>query len=149
MGKHPSVCKLLRGISRQRPPTSKYILFWDVERVLNKFRIMQDNKDLPLKELSFKTITLLRLIAPKRGSELTKLDLEKVGKSDTTYTFQLTKPVKHFKQGKRNETLNSKAMNQTENSAPKTPWTSTLRRLSERNRAPQNYSLALLAETLP
>jgi len=54
-----------------------YIFIWDVEKVLNKFRIMQDNKNFPLKELSFEIITLLRLIAPKRGLELTELNLEK------------------------------------------------------------------------
>jgi len=80
---------------------------------------MQDNKDLPLKELSFKTITLLGLIAPKRGSELTELDLEKVGKSDTTYTFQLTKLVKHFKQGKRNEPIEFRSYEPNRKLCPK------------------------------
>lgn len=48
----------------------KYINIWDVDKVLEQFKQMPENDGLNLKELSFKTITLLGLTAPKRGSEL-------------------------------------------------------------------------------
>jgi len=102
IGKHPKVCNLLRGISRERPPIPRYVFIWDVQSVLDKFNGMPDNENLSLKDHSLKIITLLGLTAPNRGSELTKLDTKLMGKSDTTYMFQLTKPVKHFKQGKKN-----------------------------------------------
>jgi len=32
VGKHPSVCKLLRGIARERPIIPKYSFMWDIEK---------------------------------------------------------------------------------------------------------------------
>ena len=70
VGQHPSVTSLMKGISREKPPMPKYINIWDVDKVLEQFKQMPENDGLNLKELSFKTITLLGLTAPKRGSEL-------------------------------------------------------------------------------
>ena len=105
IGQHPKISTLMRGIAREKPPVPKYTHIWDIDKVLNHFRSMPNNEDLNLKALSLKTITLLGLIAPKRGAELTELDTELMGKSDSTFAFYLIKPAKHFKPGKKNNTL--------------------------------------------
>jgi len=66
---------------------------------------MKGNTELPLSDLSFKIVTLLGIINPKRGAELTDLDLNHMGKSETTYVFHLVQPTKHFKQGKANDPI--------------------------------------------
>jgi len=105
IGKHPSVSKLLRGISRKRPQIPKYTFIWDIETVLQKMNSMPENEELPLSNLSFKVVALLGITNPKRGSELSKLYLNFMGKSDSTYAFHLTEPTKHFKQGKSNDPI--------------------------------------------
>ena len=66
---------------------------------------MLDNELLNLKDLSLKTITLLGLASPNRGSELTELGLEFMSKTESTFIFHLIGPVKHSKQGKRNKPI--------------------------------------------
>jgi len=105
VGQHPLVTSLLKGVSRQRPPMPKYTEIWDIDTVLNGMKELPGNEHLQLKQLTFKTITLLGILAPNRGSELTDLDINLMGKSETTFIFHLSTPPKHFKQGKKNEPI--------------------------------------------
>ncbi|XP_056378979.1 integrase/recombinase xerD homolog [Hyla sarda] len=75
IGKHPLVCKLLKGIRFRRPPTPKYYSTWDVNLLLDLFQSWEDNDSLSLKLLSFKLTTLLCLISIKRISDVKALDI--------------------------------------------------------------------------
>ena len=55
VGKHPSICRLLKGVSRERPPVPKYTFIWDIEKVLSKMKDMPPNNELTLTDISFKT----------------------------------------------------------------------------------------------
>ena len=66
---------------------------------------MPENEELTLQHLSFKIVTLLGITNPKRGAELSSLDLNHMGKTETTYIFHLTEPTKHFKQGRTSEPI--------------------------------------------
>ena len=79
---------------------------------------MNDNEGLSLKELSLNIVALLGLTAPKRGSELTELDLSFMGKTETTYLFHLTKPTKNFKPGKKIEPIEFKKFDQERRICP-------------------------------
>ena len=92
----------MKGVSRERPPLPKYVHIWDVEKVLNFINNFPKHEDLSLKDLTFKTITLLGLTSPKRGTELTMMDTSFMGKSESTYLFHLPHLLKHSKQGKKN-----------------------------------------------
>ena len=105
VGQHPKIKSLMKGVARQKPPKPKYTNIWDVDQVLKKFKEMGDNNTLTLKDLSIKTITLLGLVQPNRGSELTDLDLKFMGKTETTLLFHLHNPTKTFKQGKNNNKI--------------------------------------------
>ena len=50
VGEHPDICKLVKGISRERPPLPKYVHIWDVEKVLNFINNMPKNEELSLKD---------------------------------------------------------------------------------------------------
>ena len=104
-GQHPTVCKLLKGISRARPSQPRYTFIWDVEVVLKKMRELPANSKLPLSTLSFKLVTLLGLLSPSRGSELIYFDINSMGTTPTQYEFFLEGTVKHSKQGMTNPSI--------------------------------------------
>ena len=53
----------------------RYQQTWDVDKVLNHLSSLGDNKNLSLKQLSQKTLTLMALASAGRVSELQTLDL--------------------------------------------------------------------------
>ena len=61
-GKLPAVTKFVKGVANLRPPLPKYTKVWHVSMVLNKFRSMEDNDVLSLKDLTLKLTTLLCLV---------------------------------------------------------------------------------------
>ena len=73
VGSHPLVSALMKGVSNERPTQPKYRYIWDVERVLVTCRNLPENKDLSLKQLSYKVVTLLGLCNINRGAELHSL----------------------------------------------------------------------------
>ena len=77
IGKHPLVCRLLRGIRFQRPPRPRYQATWDVSKVLDMFARWEDNSDLPLRLLSIKLTVLLCLVSIKRVSDVKALDISR------------------------------------------------------------------------
>ena len=62
-GKHPGVKRFMKGIFELRPTFPKYHIIWDVKKVFNYFRNLQEISDLTLKELSFKLAMLLPLVS--------------------------------------------------------------------------------------
>ena len=75
IGSHPLVSQLLKGMFNLRPPQPRYSHTWNVAQVLTYTKSIGVNKDLNLKMLSFKLVTLLGLTAPDRSSDLAKRDL--------------------------------------------------------------------------
>ncbi|XP_062591128.1 uncharacterized protein LOC134252662 [Saccostrea cucullata] len=74
IGQHSMVKLLMRGILRGNPPLPRYKETWDVDKVLNYFISLPSNEELSLKLLSKKLAMLLAIAAPKRVSEIARLD---------------------------------------------------------------------------
>ena len=87
----------MSGVSNLRPPQPKYSFTWDVEVVLNLFKSWPEN--LEPKRQTFKTVTLLGLIAIPRGAELHLLDLNYLEKFHNFYRFKVVGLVKNRKKG--------------------------------------------------
>jgi hypothetical protein len=102
VGKHPRVCELLAGISKERPPKAKYGETWDVTKVIDTFRSKGPNEDLSLKEISLKLVMLISLTSLNRGMETHRLTLEGMNISSDKVVFEIGGIVKHSKQGKPN-----------------------------------------------
>ena len=64
----------MKGILRGNPPLPRYQETWDVDVVLKYFDSLPNNRDLSLKLLSKKLAMLLAIAAPKRVSEIARLD---------------------------------------------------------------------------
>lgn len=62
VGKHPLVCRLLKGVFNLRPPLTRYDHMWDVTKVTSYIRGLGDNEHLSLKFLTQKLATLLALV---------------------------------------------------------------------------------------
>ena len=90
IGQHPLVIRLLKGISNERPPKSRYTTTWDVSKVTSYLSSLGDNKTLSLKQLSKKLVMLLALILPERSSVLADLDTRYLKKRPDGFTFLLT-----------------------------------------------------------
>ena len=75
IGRHPLVCRILKGVFQLRPPKAKYTAFWSVEQILNHLASWGDNQSLPLQKLTWKLAMLLALCSASRTSDLTKLSV--------------------------------------------------------------------------
>ena len=75
IGRHPLVCRILKGAFQLRPPKAKYTTFWSVEQVLSHLASWGDNQSLPLQKLTLKLAMLLALCSASRTSDLTKLSI--------------------------------------------------------------------------
>lgn len=77
IGSHLDVCRFMKGIWRNRPQLPKYNNTWDVTIVLNYLENLDVSK---LKNLAFKTVTLLALCSAQRAQTLSKVKLSNIKK---------------------------------------------------------------------
>ena len=73
VGKHPLVCRLLKGVFNERPPLQKLCPTWSVFKVMDLLKGWSPSSDLDLKCLTLKTVMLLALASAKRCSSLALL----------------------------------------------------------------------------
>ena len=99
VGKIPLVCALLDGYAREHPPTPKYVLTWDVNILLRKFRLLEGNSKLDLNVLSFKVVTLLSITTAARGQAIHDFCLSRATWEDDRVVFLLSKPMKNYVKG--------------------------------------------------
>lgn len=101
IGKHPLVCRFMKGIFESKPPTNKYYGIWDVQTVLRCLKAYSPNKVLSLKELSLKLAMLLALVSIQRKQTLLQLKVSKncLKKSKDEFVFVLEGHVKQSRPG--------------------------------------------------
>ncbi len=71
----PIIKKLMKGFFKKRPPQRKKFTPWDVQKVLKKLASMGSPKDLNLKQLSWKTATLVALATGKRVADMSLMSM--------------------------------------------------------------------------
>jgi hypothetical protein len=59
VGKHPIVCRFLKGAFERKPPANEHYAIWDVQAVLAYLKKFTPNSGLSLKKLSHKLTMLL------------------------------------------------------------------------------------------
>jgi len=82
VGKHPLVVRILKGISKQRPPQPRYESVWDANIVLKLLKSWGSNSDLDIKRLSLKLVGLLALTSAQRVQTLCKLKVSNIQGTD-------------------------------------------------------------------
>ncbi|KAK3101403.1 hypothetical protein FSP39_003322 [Pinctada imbricata] len=89
VGNLPVVRQLMKGILIKTPPLPKHTYSWDISKVLNYIKELPENESLSLNTLSEKLAILLSLAAPKRVSEISRLDRKCMIKRSNSVIFTL------------------------------------------------------------
>ena len=100
MGKHPLICRLLKGIYNSRPPQPKFSTTWDVGKVLDYIRSLGPIGSLNLRQLTHKLAMLLALVNTSRASELHALNIRYISRKDNGVSFALVEHTKTAGPGK-------------------------------------------------
>ena len=77
-GKQPIVKRFMRGIFKLRPSLPRYLFTYDVNTVLKYLKSLGDPENIPLKILSYRTVTLLCLLSGQRDQALSSLDVRNI-----------------------------------------------------------------------
>ena len=99
VGKHQLVHWLLRSVYATNPPKPKYSRFWDVNKVFETLKDWPGNKNLGLRDLTFKVVILLLLVTGHRGQTIVALSLEGLEVHKKEMVFRLDKLLKSNRLG--------------------------------------------------
>ena len=101
IGKHPLVCRYIKGVFQEKPPTPKFSEIWPVDQVLQAFEQANPFEELHLRDLTFKLTMLVALLTGQRCQTLSYLDIfdKHLKKFPTYFSFALTGHVKQNRPG--------------------------------------------------
>ena len=100
-GQHELVCQVLNGCFNARPPQPRYVVVWDVDKVLNHICTLGCDINLSVKQLTLKLSMLLALASAGRSSDLRALDLRFMTVKEGSIVFELGRLTKSRKKGQR------------------------------------------------
>ena len=75
VGQHELICKVVGACFNANPPQPRYVVTWDVDKVLDYIHMLGDNSTLSNKCLTLKLSMLLALSSAGRCSDLRALDV--------------------------------------------------------------------------
>ena len=78
IGEHPLVVRLMRGCYHQNPPQPRYSEIWDPEKVSSFIGSLGENRNLTLKVLTSKLVTLIALATWMRVVEVTAISFQSI-----------------------------------------------------------------------
>ena len=95
ISEHPLIRRFIKGVFNIKPPEPRYTYSWDVNVVLEYFNNLCENEALDYKQLSYKLVTLLMLLAGTRVNSLTAFSCNKMSLNSYKCTFIPCKVLKH------------------------------------------------------
>lgn len=105
VGKHALVIRYMKGVFNLRPPESKYVMTWDVNKVLDYLRSLSPVKYITLKELTLKLTMLISLTNASRVQSIHLMDLNFVQKVKGNFVFILNDLIKQSRPGYKEPTV--------------------------------------------
>ncbi len=101
IGKHPLVCRYLKGIFNKLKPVPKFHNIWSVDTVLEYLTLAWPLDKLNRKELTLKLVMLIVLTTGQRCQTLTYMDISEkyMTKNDQCFSFALTEHIKQDRPG--------------------------------------------------
>lgn len=99
IGQHPMVVRLLKGVFQERPALPRNLVTWDPSVVLDYLKTMDEAKDLPLKDLSLKLVTLIALTTGQRAQTIHMLNLTNRRIVNDTHYFSIGQKLKQTRPG--------------------------------------------------
>ena len=76
LGHNPLVARCFKSFYRIRPEFPRYMVTWDVGKVLRFLAAWHPPEDLTLKQLTLKTVTLIALTASDRAQTIHSMDID-------------------------------------------------------------------------
>lgn len=112
IGEHPLVVRLMRGCYHQNPPQPRYSEIWDPEKVSSFIGSLGENRNLTLKVLTSKLVTLIALATWMRVAEVTAISFQSIIFTQKGVKFSLDRlrktqrcgPLKSFEMESRPDT---------------------------------------------
>ena len=99
VGQHDLVCRVLNACFNARPPQPRYVVTWDVDKVLSYIHSLRENSTLSDKCLTLKLSMLLALASAGRSSDLRALDIRYMTITDHSISFELGVLTKSRRKG--------------------------------------------------
>lgn len=99
VGQHELICKVVGACFNANPPQPRYVVTWDVDKVLDYIHMLGDNSTLSNKCLTLKLSMLLALSSAGRCSDLRALDVRYMSIKDSSIVFELAQLTKSRKKG--------------------------------------------------
>jgi len=109
VGKLPLIHKFMKDIFKLKPSVPRYKLIWDVNIVLDYLKNWFPLKELCLKMLTSKLVTLIALVTAQRVQTIHLLDINKMYVSENSYDFVIADNVKQSRIGCSNPIISLKA----------------------------------------
>ena len=78
LGEHPMICRFMKGVFGLRPSLPKYSNIWDVTQVFSYFRTSPNLANISLKQLSYKSATLLCLLTGQHCQTIHTIDIRNI-----------------------------------------------------------------------
>ena len=98
-GNHPELIRFMKGVFNTKTPIPRYSNTWDPDVVLKYIKSLWPLQSLTLKELTFRTVTLIALVSGQRAQSIHFMDIKNMSSSNDKYVFVFDKPLKNSKPG--------------------------------------------------
>jgi integrase len=100
VGKHPIICRLVKGVFENRPALPRYSDIWDVDIVLQKLSEWAEADTLRFDKLTYRTIMLLALLSAQRCQTIHTLNVQDVQFVHDGCVIKYSSVLKQTKPGK-------------------------------------------------
>ena len=89
----------MKGVFEKRPALPRNTVTWDTNIVLNHIKSLCPVKDLSLKDLAFKTVTMAALLSAQGCQTIHLFTLDNMSITPDLYKFRIVQPIKQTRPG--------------------------------------------------
>ena len=79
----------MKGVFEKRPALPRNTVTWDTNIVLNQIKSLSPVKDLSLKDLTFKAVTMAALLSAQRSQTVHLFSLDNMSTTPELYKFRI------------------------------------------------------------
>ena len=105
LGNHPVVARCFRSFYRMRPQFPRYVVTWDVGKVLRFLATWHPPENLSLKQLTLKTVSLIALTASDRAQTIHSIDIDHIHFGSKGLECHIPTILKHSRRGRPARTI--------------------------------------------
>ena len=82
----------MKSVFEKRPALPRNTVTWDTNTVLNHIKSLSPVKDLSLKDLTFKRVTMAALLRAQRSQTINLFSLDDMSITPELYKFRIVQP---------------------------------------------------------